>query len=105
MYDVYSLKLASGEEIIGKINFDKFDLDNWQSAKFVTISNPLTLIQTPQGVGAMPWINTGENDVTINIRSTDVVAIVESKSEIQSMYIKATSNIDIASSDTSKLII
>jgi len=105
MYNVYSLKLISGEELIAKVNFDQHDEKTWMDAKYVSVQTPLILMQTPQGVGAMPWVNTGENEVKLNIRSSDILAIVRSKDEVEAMYVKATSGIDVPTSDSSKLVI
>lgn len=105
MYNVYSLKLISGEELIAKVDFDQHDEKTWMDAKYVSIQTPLILMQTQQGVGAMPWVNTGENEVKLNIRSSDILAIVRSKNEVEAMYVKATSGIDVPTSDSSKLVI
>lgn len=105
MYNVYSLKLISGEEVIAKVDFDQHDEKTWMDSNYVTVHTPLVLMQTPQGVGAMPWVNTGENEVKLNVRSKDILAIVPSKDEVEAMYVKATSGIDVPTSDSSKLII
>jgi len=99
-YNVYSLKLTTGEEIIAK---SENVLDSWWDSPSVIIQNPLTLVQTQQGIGAMPWLGTGETE-EITIPTTQIIAVAKSKSEVQSMYIKSTSGIDIASADTSSIL-
>ena len=99
-YNVYSIKVETGEEVIAKS--DK-KLENWFQEDTVAIKQPLTLIQTQQGVGAMPWIGTGDTEEVI-LPTSKIIAIVKSKSEVESMYVKSTSGIDIATADTSSLI-
>ena len=51
----------------------------------------------------MPWINTGSTE-TVTLKTSHIMTIVSSKSEVESMYVKATSGIDIASADASSII-
>lgn len=98
-YNVYTFKLITGEEIIAK---SEKELDNWYESDIITIQSPLVLIQTQQGIGAMPWVGSGETD-SVKLRSSQIIAIVESKEEVKSMFIKSTSGIDIATPDKSTL--
>ena len=99
-YNICSCKLSSGEEIIAKVEEDQDFLNQTGS---IVMKNPFVLIQTQQGVGMMPWINTGSTE-TVTLKTSHIMTIVSSKSEVESMYVKATSGIDIASADASSII-
>ncbi len=99
-YNICSCKLSSGEEIIAKLEEGQNHLNPTGS---IEMKNPFVLIQTQQGVGMMPWINTGSTE-TVTLKTSHIMTIVSSKSEVESMYVKATSGIDIASADASSII-
>jgi hypothetical protein len=99
-YNVCSCKLSTGEEIIAKIDEGQNFLNQ---SGIIELKQPFVLIQTQQGIGVMPWINTGSTE-SVTIKTSHVVTIVKTKSEVEAMYVKATSGIDIATTDASSII-
>ena len=82
---VYTLKLNSGEELVGKVTAVS-DTD-------VTLHEPLSVAPGPQGVGLIPSLFTADpkNDTKLNKSSIAIYAITDES--VKSKYIQATSNI------------
>lgn len=99
-YNVCSCKLSTGEEVIAKVEEGQNFLNRTGN---IVIMQPYVLVQTQQGIGVMPWINTGTTE-RVTLKTSHVVTIVPAKSDVESMYVKATSGIDIASADASSII-
>ena len=85
--DVVSIKLINGDEIIARL--DKEGTDE------ITISRPLALTMSGQGLGMIPWIFLGSKD-TITLKKEHVFAMVPSKKEAADQYMQGTTGIALA---------
>lgn len=85
--DTVSIKLTSGEEIIGKLveeNNSGFNL-----------KKPLTFMMGPQGLGLVPFMFSASPNTNILIRNDYVIAIVKTADDIAQQYIKQTTGLEI----------
>lgn len=86
--DTVSLKLSSGEEIVGR-------LDEETPTKFI-LQKPMVLIMQQQGLGLAPFMFSVSPDAKFNILATTVTCIAKTEGEIADQYIATTSNIQMA---------
>jgi hypothetical protein len=82
--DVVSIKLINGDEIIAR--FESEDTDT------ITISRPLALTMSGQGLGMIPWVFLGKED-SITIRKKNTFFVVASKGEAAKQYTEGTTGI------------
>lgn len=101
--NIYCFKLSSGEEIIAKSAYKDVN-DNWYDMHVVYIVDPINFVPTNQGMAAVPWPACGSDD-EIQLPTKHCLTITKVKKEIEAAYIKATTNIDIATHPNSNLII
>jgi hypothetical protein len=85
--DVVSIKLINGDEIIAR--FESEDENN------ITISRPLALTMSGQGLGMIPWVFLGKED-SITIRKKNTFFIVASKGEAAKQYTEGTTGIALS---------
>lgn len=82
MNKIMLLGLTSGEQVIGKIpqNYD-FTISE------VLVKNPAILVPQEKGLGMAPWLmyTNAETD-NVHINSSNIVFIVEPRSEITEQY-------------------
>ena len=87
--DVVTLKLVTGEEIIGKLMEDKSDA--------LKITRPLVFTVNPQNGQAMliPWLmSVDQKDTTpIDVYKNNVVMVTKTVKQISDNYLQATSGI------------
>lgn len=83
--EVVTIKLNSGEEIVGKLS-DENDTH-------YVISKPMVLSMTPQGIGMMPYLITVEPDKDVPIKKAAVGVILESAREFANQYVQGTTGI------------
>lgn len=83
--DVVSMKLSSGEEIIGKLEEE--------STIAYILSKPHMLTATAQGVGLAPFMFTVPQDSRYTINSSTVMAIAKTEEEYAKQYIQSTTGI------------
>mgnify|MGYP000535090784 FL=1 len=86
--DTVSLKLSSGEEIVGR-------LEEETPTKFV-LTKPMVLIMQQQGLGLAPYMFSVSPDAKFNILATTVSCVAKTEGEIADQYIATTSNIQMA---------
>lgn len=86
--DVVTLKLTSGEELVGRF-VEETDTH-------IKLSKIMVLTMGPQGVGMVPYLFTVESDREIPISLSTVVVKVESAKDSASQYIQATTGIKLA---------
>jgi len=86
--EINSFKLITGEEIIARMVED--------TAFVYTISKPLVLSVTAQGVALTPFLFTAEINGEINIPKTAVVAVAQTDKQTAGQYIKGTSDVQPA---------
>jgi hypothetical protein len=85
--DVVSIKLINGDEIIAR--FESEDENN------ITISRPLALTMSGQGLGMIPWVFLGKED-SITIRKKNTFFVVASKGEAAKQYTEGTTGIALS---------
>jgi hypothetical protein len=86
--DTVSLKLSSGEEIVGR-------LDEETTTRFV-LNKPMVLIMQQQGLGLAPFMFSVSPEAKFNILATTVTCVAKTEGEIADQYIASTSNIQMA---------
>lgn len=84
--DIVTLVLASGQEILGK--FVTKEGDN------VIVDQPVMLVQSPEGqMGFQAFSMTGDATGQVEFQGKNVVAVVDTRSDIAQSYRSATSGI------------
>lgn len=84
--DVVSIKLLNGDELIAR--FEEDDADT------VTVSRPLAITMSPQGMGLIPWVFLGE-DAKIVLCKKNTFFIVPSKKDAATQYLEGTTGISL----------
>jgi hypothetical protein len=87
--DVISVKLVSGEEIIGRMTDETDD--------FVFIDKPMTLVPNPQGLGmtqSLFSMDMGQAKA-VGFRKTAIIAQAMTKHDLATHYLTNTSSIQI----------
>jgi hypothetical protein len=84
---VYTFKLNSGEELIAKVLA--------VNSPYITVSEPVSIAPSPQGMGLVPSMFTAEpkENVTINTNSVSLFSLTEDS--VKMKYIEATTGIKI----------
>lgn len=83
--DVISIKLISGEEVIGKFINDSNDT--------VTLDRPLMLAMSQKGIGMAPVLMTVNPDSKLKFTKSAVIVMAKSDDEIAKQYIYQTTGI------------
>lgn len=87
--EVYTFKLSSGEEVIGKV-VSQDDIS-------IELGTPLSIAPNPQGMGLMPSMFTAEQDKNITLNTNTVTMYAETADAVRIKYIEATTGITTAS--------
>jgi hypothetical protein len=82
--DIVSIKLVNGDELIAR--FESEDESN------ITISRPLAITMSAQGMGLIPWVFLGKDD-SVTIRKKNTFFVVHSKGEAAKQYTEGTTGI------------
>jgi hypothetical protein len=85
--DVVTLKLTSGEELIAR-----FEDEN---ASGVTISKPMVLSITQQGVGMIPYLFTVNPNTVITVESSAISVTAKTDEEFAKQYMESTTGIKL----------
>lgn len=83
--DVVTLKLFSGEEIIGKLVNE--------SDTHYTIAKPLALTMSPKGMAMAPYLYTVSPNADVPVNKSAIVIIVPSDKEMADSYLTGTTGI------------
>lgn len=86
--EVVTLKLASGEEVIGKL-VEETDTH-------YVVERPLTLVMTPQGMGLQPWLLTVDAKKSIRFPKDKVVVCESTVKDMSDQYLQGTTGIALA---------
>jgi hypothetical protein len=86
--EVITLKLTSGEELVGKLAED--------GAAYYKLSRPLVIGHTPQGPGLMPYLFTVNPDKEIRILKTAVTVAEATDKGFADQYLQGTTGIKLA---------
>jgi hypothetical protein len=83
--DTISLKLSSGEEVVGRLEEE--------TATGFKLNKPLMLTMSQQGIGLAPFMFTANPDTNITIASNKVICAVKTIDEMAKQYISSTTGI------------
>ena len=83
--EVYSIKIANGDELVAKIVADDGDT--------ITLASPLTVIPGPQGIQLMPSLFTAELDCFVTVNKTNISMVAESRQQVKDSYLESTTGI------------
>ena len=86
--DVISIKLASGEEMVARLEKETADT--------LVLSKPTMLIASDGGMGMAPFMFTSSMDAKYTMRLNGVICIVKTEEETAKMYSEKTSGIALA---------
>jgi len=92
--DVVTLKLTSGEELVGKLVEEKADA--------YKIKTPLTLVMSPQGVGLQQYMFTVEADKAHLFPKSSVTIISKTMKQFADAYQQQTSGLVTAPASLSE---
>lgn len=87
--EVYSFKLASGEELIAKIK----EVGNGH----VVVEEPVSIAPGPQGMGLVPSMFTADNKETIRLNTSSVSLVASTEDNVKLKYLEATTGIKVPS--------
>ena len=85
--DTVSLKLSSGEEIVGR-------LDEETTTKF-TLKKPMVLIMGAEGLGLAPYMYSVSPDSKFQLLASTVSCIAKTEADIAKQYVSTTSSIQM----------
>ena len=88
--DVVTIKTTGGDEIVARFV--------QEDDKTITVSKPLALMATPQGIGLGPFAFTIDPDAKLKINKSTTVFVAKTESQMASQYMTSTSGIAKASS-------
>jgi len=91
--EIYTIKLASGEEIVTKI-VDQ--TDNSYEA-----DQPIMVVVSQQGLQLMPGLFTNNNEKTVTINKSNCVMIGSTREDVRTNWIEATTGI---STETKQIV-
>lgn len=83
--DVVTIKLTSGEELLGTLRED--------NVTNVKISKLRVLTSTKEGIGMMPYVLTVDPDTDITLNRSTIVIMETTDKEYASSYTKATTGL------------
>lgn len=83
--EVYTFKLASGEEFIAKVT--GFDSDSY------TLTEPISTVIGPQGLQMMPSLFSANQDKPVLLNKSSIAMVAQSRDDVRAKYIEATTGI------------
>jgi len=91
--EIYTIKLASGEEIVTKIIDQTDDL--------YEVDQPIMVVVSQQGLQMMPGLFTNNNEKTVTINKNNCVMIGSTREDVRTNWIEATTGI---STETKQIV-
>ncbi len=91
--EIYTIKLASGEEIVTKI-VDQTD-DSYEAEQ------PIMVVVSQQGLQLMPGLFTNNNENSVTINKSSCVMIGSTREDVRTNWIEATTGI---STETKQIV-
>lgn len=85
--DVVSLKLASGEEIIGRLEEEK--------GPDMILTKPMMIAATQEGLGLAPFMFSTPGDAKFTINRSNVLCATKSADGFAKQYIEGTTGIAV----------
>lgn len=83
--DIVTIKLSSGEELVGKLEEEKADS--------YRVKTPLTLVMSQQGVGLQQYLFTGDPEKAYDFKHANVMTITKTIKQFAEAYQQQTSGI------------
>jgi hypothetical protein len=84
--DVVSIKLSSGEEVVGKLVEETSDT--------ITVSKPLMLAHTQQGMGLAPYMMTVDPEkAQLKFNERNVITVSKTMETMAKQYIQSTTGL------------
>ena len=83
--DTVSLKLLSGEEVIGRLDDEKNDM--------YKMHKPMMLVQTQDGLGLAPFMFSASPDTPVSIKQSAVSCVIKSDEGVAKSYTQQTAGI------------
>lgn len=81
--EIITIKMQTAEELICQVVKDDVDT--------LTVSHPLTLTYSAQGVGMTPWVITADQDLPIVIAKDKIMATATTMQKAKEQYAQGTS--------------
>lgn len=85
--DVVSIKLINGDEIIARLEADDHN--------GITVTKPLAITMSAQGLGMIPWVFLGEKD-SYTLKREHIFVMVPSKKDAADQYLQGTTGIALS---------
>lgn len=85
--EVYTFKLNSGEELIGKVVSSDEDS--------VTMTEPVSIAPGPQGVGLVPSLFTANSKESVRLNINSVAIVATTEDAVKMKYLEATTGIKV----------
>lgn len=83
--DVITIKLASGEELVGKLVEEK--------ENYIKLKTPLTLVASQQGLGLQQFLFTGDPEGTIKIGQNAITVMTKTVDNFAKLYTERTTGL------------
>lgn len=83
--DVVSLKINSGEEVIGRLESE--------DESYTTLTKPQAFMMGPQGLGLVPFMFSAPETASIPIRTSAINTIVKTVDQVAKQYLKQTTGL------------
>lgn len=91
--EIYTIKLASGEEIVTKIVE--------QTENSYEVDQPIMVVVSQQGLQLMPGLFTNNNEKSVTINKNSCVMIGITREDVRTNWIEATTGI---STETKQIV-
>lgn len=85
--EVVTIKLTSGEEIIGRLEEE--------TPTHYKLGKPLVLTASPQGLGMAPYLFTVSPDKSVPLNKSTVTVILTTDKQFADQYIQGTTGIKL----------
>ena len=83
--EIYTIKLASGEEIVTKMIEETDDA--------LEVDQPIMVVVSQQGLQLMPGLFTNNNEKTVTINKGSCVMVGPTREDVRTNWIEATTGI------------
>jgi hypothetical protein len=85
--EVYTFKLMSGEEVIGKIT----EIGD----KYICLNEPLSVAPSAQGMGLVPSVFTSEANAPVRLNINNITMYTDTAEPVKVKYIETTTGIKV----------
>lgn len=82
--DVISMKLASGEEVVGRLEEEK--------GADMILSKPMMIVAAQEGLGLAPFMFSVSPDSKFNIKVANVLCVTKTEDGFGKQYMEQTTN-------------